>query len=721
MSATETTAAADPREPSPWTGTAAIASTGTSVGSVMLVEGQTFCLSGRTGDMSPAVPQGLFVLDTRVVATWQLRLDGRPLEPLTVTIDQPFSATFALRGQPAEGQADACIVCLRRRDVGNGLRERITVTNHGLEERSLELQLVHGTDFADVFAVKESRAHAGGRQRSEVVEGAVLHVQADAGAERVVEVRVHGAELDAETATWQVALAPGASFETCVEVRVRVAEQELEPRFECGRRDGQPSVPERRLHEWRSRLPRVVSDHRPLEESVAQAGLDLGALRIFDPEHPEVPILAAGAPWFMTVFGRDSLLTAWMTLLADPSLALGVLTTLARFQGEDVDLATEEEPGKILHEIRFNAATQLTLRGGDRYYGSVDATPLFVMLLGEVHRWGGDVQEVRRLLPHADRALDWIERFGDVDGDGYVEYEQRSPRGLANQGWKDSWDALRHPDGSLARGPIALCEVQGYVWAAYTARALLAEAFDDPATAARCRERAAALRRRFDDDFWMEDAGCYALALDGDKRTVAAVASNSGHCLWAGIAEPHRAPALARTLTSPQMFSGWGVRTLSTDMRAYNPVSYHNGSVWPHDNAMCIDGLRRHGCDAEAHAVLRAQLEVAQASQWRLPELFAGFSRDEVSAPASYPASCSPQAWAAAAPLLWVRALLGLRPDAPSRRLHLDPSLPPWMRHLRVEGLRIAGHDVSVEVEGDEVEVVAPPGFTVEQRAEHQG
>ena len=515
-------------------------------------------------------------------------------------------------------------------------------------------------------------------------------------------------------------LGPRKPWELCIEVVVSLAEEVVAPRFRCGV-DDVDALPAKSLASWRAALPVIDTDAPGMALAVRRAGEDLGSLRIFDPEHPETPILAAGAPWFMTLFGRDSLLTGWMTLLADSTLSRGVLETLARLQGEDVNPATEEEPGRILHEVRFGSSTGRSLRGGDVYFGSIDATPLFVMLLGELHRWHAAEETVSQLLPHADRALAWIDEFGDRDGDGYVEYQQRGERGLANQGWKDSWDAVRHVNGELARAPIALCEVQGYVYSAYLARAHLASDAGDTATATRYRVKAEELRRRFNEDFWLEETGWYAMGLDADKRPIAALASNVGHCLWTGIIEPDRAALVAKRLMSADLFSGWGIRTLAASMAAYNPVSYHNGSIWPHDNALCAAGLARYGFVEEAHRVIGAQVEVAMTHQGRLPELFAGFERGNPPSPASYPASCSPQAWAAGAPLLWLRSLLRLDPWASGGRVWLQPELPPWMRRLHVKGIAIAGQRLDVVVQDGTCEVSGEGPLEVIQEARPAG
>jgi len=404
-----------------------------------------------------------------------------------------------------------------------------------------------------------------------------------------------------------------------------------------------------------------------------------------------------------------------MALIAEPELAQGVLETLARFQGEKVDDGTEEQPGRILHEMRFGGIEEMALGSGSIYYGSVDATPLFVMLLAELQRWWPDREVCESLLPYADRALSWITDYADLDGDGFVEYHRRSPSGLVNQGWKDSWDGVRFGDGRLAESPIALCEVQGYVYAAYRGRAELARAWGDEPRATAWDERADDLRERFDRAFWLPDRGCYAMALDATKQPVDAVASNMGHCLWTGIVRQERAAQVAAHLLSHELFTGFGVRTLSSAMTAYNPVSYHNGSVWPHDNAIVAAGLARYGFVSLAHRLIDAQLDVASMSDGRLPELFAGFDRHTLDVPAAYPASCSPQAWAAASPLLWLRTLLRLEPDASAGVVRLDPALLPSMRRLRVAGVQVGGHTLEIDVLGDHCEVSGHGDLRIER------
>lgn len=436
---------------------------------------------------------------------------------------------------------------------------------------------------------------------------------------------------------------------------------------------------------------------------------DLGALRIAEQSAPDHMAVAAGAPWFMTLFGRDSLLTAWMALPLDPTLALGTLQTLAGRQGVRVVDRTEEEPGRILHEVRVGMRATQALGGADTYYGSIDATPLFVMLLGEAYRWGLPAAELDRLLPAADRAIAWIEEFGDRDGDGYVEYQRRSPMGLVNQGWKDSFDGVTFADGRIADPPIALAEVQGYVYAAYRARADIARWAGDADLARRCAERASRLRAAFNRDFWLPELGGFALALDRDKRPVDSCASNLGHCLWTGIVDEGKAVAVGERLLDANMFSGWGVRTLAQTMAAYNPISYHNGSVWPHDNAIIAAGLMRYGQVQPAQQIAAGLLAAATSFAGRLPELFCGFPRPEFAAPVAYPTSCSPQAWAAASPVLLLRTLLRFDPEVPDGRVWLAPELPEELGELSIEHLPLGGHHLDIAVAGGAVEVHGLP------------
>jgi glycogen debranching enzyme len=438
--------------------------------------------------------------------------------------------------------------------------------------------------------------------------------------------------------------------------------------------------------------------NRSIERTLRRSYDDLGALRIEDPNHPERVVVAAGAPWFMTLFGRDSLWASIMAMPVDPSLALGTLQTLADRQGSVVDEMSEEEPGKILHEVRLDVSSGLSLGGKSSYYGSVDATPLFVVVLGAVSRWGFAADTIAALLPHADRALDWIRDYGDKDGDGFVEYERLNPRGLINQGWKDSWDGINFADGRMAEPPIALCEVQAYVYDAYMARAWMAYDAGETALGDELADQAAQFKKRFNEQFWIPERGYYAVALDGKKRQVDACASNMGHCLWHGLVDDDKAPLVAERLMSPEMFSGWGVRTLASDMGAYNPASYHNGSVWPHDNAIIQAGLLRYGFVAEAQRISTALLEAADYSGGRLPELFCGFNREQFAEPVPYPTACSPQAWAATTPIQLVTSLMQYDTHVSRGGVWMDPVIPESFGNLHITNAPMAGGRITINI-----------------------
>ncbi|KAA8880528.1 amylo-alpha-1,6-glucosidase [Nocardia colli] len=663
---------------------------------VTLVEGSTFCISDTSGAISPNRPAGLFVRDTRVLSHWRLTVDGLEPQPLTVRYDEPYSATLLARTAPRAGTADSTALVIIGRHVGDGMREDLVVRNLSGAPLDCAIKLELDADFADLFEVKEGRTGHDVVTAARALDNAVQISRAELGV--AVTVSGSGATAEGRELCWEVTLPGRGEWSACIEYLPALGTDTTPPRYPCGIPVSR-STPAQRLREWYANSPTVQTDDETLAAVLQRTLTDLGALRIFDPHHPERAVVAAGAPWFMALFGRDSLLTSWMVLPLDRRLAVGTLQSLADLQGTQVQAATEEQPGRIPHEVRFGRAATLLLGGGTAYYGTADATPLFVMLLGELYRWGLDPKIRDDLLPHADRALDWIEKYGDADGDGFVEYRCAADHGLANQGWKDSWDGVNFADGTLPEAPIALAEVQGYTYAAYVARATLAAGTGDHSTAERWRAKAAQLKTAFNEAFWLPDRGWYAIGLDRDKRQIDALTSNIGHCLWTGIVDDDKAERVADHLLSPEMFSGWGIRTLATSMGAYNPVSYHNGSVWPHDNAICAAGLMRYGFTEHANQVVSAMLDASTRFGHRLPELFSGFDRAEFDVPVPYPTSCSPQAWAAAAPLLFLRTLLRLEPSVPEGVLSVAPVVPARYLPLRVGGLRVGSDVLSVTVD----------------------
>ncbi|MFJ8358211.1 glycogen debranching N-terminal domain-containing protein [Streptomyces sp. NPDC093984] len=683
--------------------------------SVTLIEGSSFCLSERGGDLVPGTPHGLFHRDTRILSVWQLRLDDEEIDPLSVIAQEPYEALFLGRARPRPGYSEATVLLERRRFVGAGMREDLVLRNLGNEAAACVLTLRVEADFADLFEVKEGRVRPRGQYGVDYGDGVLALTRQWRGESRGVRIVAEGAISSPGQLTFRAVVPPRGTWRSSVLVTPVIEGVETPTSFPLERPVEQagPSV---RTTEWRASGPRIRVGDESLALTLRRSRQDLGALRIFDPERPDTPVVAAGAPWFMALFGRDSILTALMSLPLDPQLALGTAQTLARHQGTRTDPVTEEEPGRIPHELRFGVEASLAL-GGTVYYGTVDATPLFVMLLGELCRWGVEPDAVRALLPHADRALTWIDEYGDRDGDGFVEYRRATDRGLANQGWKDSWDGVNSADGRIAEPPIALAEVQGYVYGAYLARALLAERFDDPDAAGHWRKRARQLKERFNERFWLPEHGWYAEALDGEKQPVDALASNMGHCLWTGIVDADRAHTVAERLLSPEMFSGWGVRTLATSMAAYNPMSYHNGSVWPHDSGIVAAGLMRYGFTDHARRVAEAVLDAAAAFGGRLPELLCGFDRAVYGRPVPYPAACSPQAWASATPLHLLRVLLGAEVCVPHGVVRLDPHLPARFGALRLTDVPVGTARVGVTVTEDGTAEVTglPSGVTVSQ------
>ena len=668
---------------------------------VTVLNGATFALSYSSGDIDTKAPLGFFSEDARLISKWALKVDGHRVQPLSHLLEESFRCRFV--GQVLTGSSRLLVE--RDRYVSHGLHERIIVTNLGRRTVSTEVTLEVGSDFADLFAVKESRAPTGPVGLA-AVDATALTLTADGaghpGTPPIgIRIEASGAMVDERGLTFPVTLEPRGEWHGLIHAKPLIKGQVLPSDFpaEHATKDTQPS---RRLEEWRQRTSVIRSSDSAVSDVLARSREDLGGLRIFDSDHDQTPVVAAGSPWFMTLFGRDSILTSYMAMSLDPSLAFGVLETLARHQGTQVVEETEEQPGRILHEVRFEPQSRLHLGGKRIYYGTIDATPLFVALLGECARWHGASDRIRALLPAADRAMAWIDDYGDRDGDGFVEYQRMTDKGLANQGWKDSWDGITFADGEVAKAPIALCEVQGYVYAAFRARAFLADLYDDSGLAASCRDRAYQLEQAFNERFWLPDRGWFAIGLDQDKRPIDALASNMGQALAMGIVDDSLAPLVARHLVSPPLFSGWGVRTLASTMGAYDPLSYHNGSVWPHDNALIAYGLMRKGFVREAQLIAERILAVADSYGGRLPELFGGLGRDSYPKPIPYPTSCSPQAWASAAPVHLARALLGLEPSIPEGVLRLQPRLLSGQSSMTIEGLPLAGGQVNIHA-SDEI------------------
>jgi len=654
---------------------------------ISILDGSTFLVSDLRGDIdaSPDQPHGFFFRDTRFLSRWKLTANGSPLNVLSTDENQYFTAQFFLVPPTGTVNDNPTVSIIRKRSIGDGFHEDVTVINHGSEPVEVELRLEAGADFADLFEVKDALAKKGEAHRR-VEEGVLVLAYRRDDFVRETRIRTsREAEVDEQGFTFTLRIEGHDEWNTCVFVQP-VTESAKEIKYRHDDEEAKPNIG-MSLDDFLAAAPQLETDWDPLEHIYERSLIDLAALRFETTLFPGQPMPAAGLPWFMTVFGRDSLLTSFQALPFTSELAGTTLRVLARYQAKELDDFRDAEPGKILHEIRFGELTHFDERPHSPYYGTADATPLFLVLLDEYERWTGDAELVRELEPHARAALRWIDEHGDRDGDGYVEYERRNTEtGLENQCWKDSWDSIRFADGTIAKGPIATCEIQGYVYDAKVRTARLArELWDDDELATRLELEAEELKRRFNDDFWLEQRGFYALALDGEKRPVDSITSNAGHLLWSGIVPEERAEQLAEHLVGPALFSGWGVRTMAEGEAGYNPIRYHNGTVWPHDNSLIAHGLARYGFREEAAKIALATLEAATFFRYRLPEVFAGYRRGRTSFPVEYPTASSPQAWATGTPLLLLRVLLGIEPDG--ERLRSDPHLPEPIRRIELNAI----------------------------------
>jgi glycogen debranching enzyme len=663
------------------------------------LEGSTFMVSDLVGDAGPDPDEvlGLFYRDMRHLSRWQLAIDGERLDTLSNGEPGYPAATFFLAGPGSTVYQNPNLSVIRERRLGAGsgedLHEKLTVINSGREEIVVELSMTFDADFADLFEVKDRQLTKRGtisrRVHSHEVE---LSYQREDFERRTI-VHAQGARLSQGAAVFLLRLAPAESWSRTLQVSF----ESVAPRVEPAAAGGPPSSKINRppginhgdqMDAWLEAAPELRASWDNLRHTYDRSLRDLAALRLHAQALPEgAAIPAAGLPWFMAVFGRDSLITSYQALPFVPQLASATLQVLARRQAKVWDDFRDAEPGKILHELRFGELTYFQDWPQSPYYGSADSTPLFLILLDEYERWSGDTDLVAELEPHARAALDWLEHHGDLDGDGYLEYQRRNlDSGLENQGWKDSWGSIVHPDGQLASLPRATCELQGYAYDARIRTARLArEVWRDNATAERLERDAADLKTRFNSDFWVDGDDFFALALDGDKQQVRTLTSNMGHLLWSGIVDDSKVDAVVDHLMGDLLFSGWGVRTLAMGQPAFNPLGYHDGTVWPHDNSLIAAGLARYQRREEAGRIALAMLEAAGYFDHRLPEVFAGYPRSLTEFPVGYPTACSPQAWAAGTPLLLIRVLLGLEPRG--HDLTSTPYVPRAIGSLGLTGV----------------------------------
>ena len=619
------------------------------------------------GDIAPAgrCSLGLFHDDTRILSGSLLSVAGGPPRLLSAEAPRTYAAQIdlAVKDLPFGGDPwdPKHAVHIRRELVlSDRLGERVTLTNYLGRPLDYWLELSLACDFADIFEVRGWRRAERGQFFAPEAAGDRLLFRYRGRDGRTIGSVVRFLRppdrLTADTARWEFTLASQIPF--CLEWEVLPADVPSGLPPESRRSfDERRAAVERHYRTWRQSGSRWTTDVPKFDVVLRRATDDLRALYM---EVDGEDVISAGIPWYSTVFGRDAIITALETLSHNPAIARDTLRYLARRQGSREDPFTEEQPGRILHELRRGEMARAGEIPHVPYFGTVDATPLWLVLLHETWRWTGDDALVAELMPNAERALAWIDRYGDADGDGFVEYARTSPKGLVNQGWKDSGDGVSFPDGRQPEPPIALVEVQGYVYDAKVRMADLFARFGQAERAASLAREAGALRDAIRDRFWLEEEGTFALALDGHKRPLPTVTSNAGHLLWSRVPTPEQAASVTRRLLGPELFSGWGIRTLAAGHRVYNPMSYHNGSVWPHDNALVIFGMGLYGRAREALPVVRGLHEAALSAQFqRLPELFCGMDRQRGVRLVRYPVSCSPQAWASAAFFLILQATLG--------------------------------------------------------------
>ena len=680
------------------------------VNNLTLVDGKTFLSTTVAGDIVPpgAPDVGLFHDDTRFLSHLELRVGGHRGVVLSSSTEKSFASQVELTTGNITLRNSFDLpentVHIRREQLLNGqiFFDRFTFENFNLAPVDLVIELTFDVDFVDVFQVRGLARSASGQYYRPLVRNDgltfVYRGRDNLMRQTNIEMSPPPNQIEERTARWDIKLPSLQEVRIDIVITPSVGDVRSDGRARPTNRDPIVNLRQRRqaYFEWERQSTHFRSSNEVFDSAVNTAISDFHALQIPDGDQH---IIAAGIPWFATAFGRDSIIAAYQSLVLNPQLAADTLRVLARYQGTEYNDWRDEEPGKILHEYRNGEMTRAGEMPFGPYYGSLDSTPLFLILLSETYNWTADEALVRELLPAAYRALEWIDRYGDLDGDGLVEYHRRSPKGLVNQAWKDSWDANMRPDGSIPRSPISPIEVQGYVYDAKYRMASLLRSFGDTTTAERLRREATELAKRVEKAFWMPSKGFYALALDNEKKQVQVTASNPGHLLFTRLVTRERARAVVNRLMHQDMFTGWGWRTLSQSERVFNPLSYHRGSVWPHDNSIIAHGMALNDFRGPAIQVLTALFQASlNFRDYRLPELFCGVQRRENDVPVQYPVSCSPQAWASGATFLMLVSVLGIRPTAQRKELNIvNPEMPDWIEHLHVRNLRVGNSRVSLD------------------------
>jgi glycogen debranching enzyme len=674
---------------------------------IAIHQGQTVLVSEPDGQIHWPSDKGLYFFDTRIVSSWSIYANGEPWELLNGGPVSYYAALIFLTNKSilTEGGTipPRTLGLTIGRSISGGLHEDLDITNNSMRPVRFQLEIAFRSDFADIFEVKSGHIVRRGQITTEwsEAEQRVRTAYSNQDFHRAVKVSVSRAPCKAVSAngrlSFEVALQPNEAWHACLLYTLEDGEQHLHASQDC---IGQSykSHHAGAMAEWLKTVVNIETSNEEFYRLFRQALEDMAALRLPITGTDHVVFLpAAGLPWFVAPFGRDSLIVSLQNILIYPEFARGALEILGSLQAKEEDPYRDAEPGKILHELRYGELAHFKLIPHTPYYGTADATPLYLTTLHAAWRATGDQELLERHLQTAEACLSWIDEYGDRDRDGFQEYQTRSSVGYENMAWKDSGDAVMYPDGSLVKGPKALCELQGYVYSAWVRMAEVFDALGKPERAQDLRAKAAVLFARFNEAFWDEELGFYALALDGDKNKVLTVASNAGHCLWSGIVPPERAKRVVDRLMAPDMWTGWGIRTLSANHSAFNPYNYQTGSVWPHDNAIIAMGFKYYGFGAEA-AQIAYDVSIAATHFLlnQLPELYTASERNEANFPVQYIGANVPQAWAAGSAFMLTQALLGFLPDAPRNKLYVDPFLPAWLPDLTVRNLRIGKHKVDI-------------------------
>ena len=674
---------------------------------ISIHQGQTVLISEPDGQINWPSEKGLYFFDTRVVSSWAIYANGEPWELLNGGAISYYASRIFLINRSfltEDGTiAPRTLGCTISRSISGGMHEDLDITNNSMMPVRFQLEIALRCDFADIFEVKSGHIVRRGRITTDWSEPhqqlRTTYLNGDFG--RAVTISPTRLPVRAVYAngrlSFEVALEPGKAWHCCLLYELADRDRNFAAPPDCVGYSHQSHHAET-MADWLKNVVEIRTSNEEFYRLFRQALEDMAALRlpIAGTDHM-VFLPAAGLPWFVAPFGRDSLIVSLQNTLIYPEFARGALEILGSLQATEEDNYRDAEPGKILHEMRYGELAHFKLIPHTPYYGTADATPLYLITLHAAWRATGDRALLEQHLETAERCLSWIDQYGDRDGDGFQEYQTRSPVGYENMGWKDSGDSVVYPDGSLVKGPKALCELQGYVYSAWIRMAEVFDALGKPDRAQTMRAKASALFDHFNEAFWDEELGFYAYALDGEKKKVLSVSSNAGHCLWSGIVPREHAKKVVERLMAPDMWTGWGIRTLSANHPAFNPYNYQTGLVWPHDNAFIAMGFKLYGFGAEA-ARIAHDISIA-ASHFllnQLPELYTAFERDETTFPVQYIGANVPQAWAAGSAFMLTQAILGFLPDAPRNKLYVDPSLPEWLPDLTVQDLRVGRHKLDI-------------------------